>query len=169
MLFLSKTILKNFLFLLKYPILAVLALGKIQNFQISSKKSFIILTTGRRKKYLGNVGKYFDEEFSVTRWLNYFTIFDLLQLRKFAQKSKQVGLKFWPIPNKSSQFNQFRQSGEFSPNLITLMNIKIGEQQLVSEETRHSHAQKKEKGGTYTPYTQTKDTYMCICMRIDWR
>ena len=32
--------------LLKYPILAVLALGEIQNFQLSSKKSFIKSTTG---------------------------------------------------------------------------------------------------------------------------
>ena len=37
---LSKTILKNCLFLLKYPILAVLGLGEILNFQISSKKKF---------------------------------------------------------------------------------------------------------------------------------
>ena len=43
---LSKTILKNCLFLLKYPILAVLGLGEILNFQISSKKSFITSTTG---------------------------------------------------------------------------------------------------------------------------
>ena len=46
MLFLSKTILKNCLFLLKYHILAVLALGDIWNFQISSKNSFITSTAG---------------------------------------------------------------------------------------------------------------------------
>ena len=45
--FLIKTILKNCLFLLKYHILAVLALGEIQNFQNSSIKSFITSTTGR--------------------------------------------------------------------------------------------------------------------------
>ena len=45
MLFLSKTILKTFLFILKYPNLAVLALGEIKNFQISSKKSFKTSTT----------------------------------------------------------------------------------------------------------------------------
>ena len=45
--FLSKTILKNCLFLFKYPILAVYALGEIQNFQNSSKKSFITSTTGK--------------------------------------------------------------------------------------------------------------------------
>ena len=37
---------KTVLFLLKYSIFAVLVLGEILNFQISSKKSFITSTTG---------------------------------------------------------------------------------------------------------------------------
>ena len=45
MLFLIKTMLKNSSLLLKWPILAVLALGEISIFQISSKKSFITSTT----------------------------------------------------------------------------------------------------------------------------
>ena len=42
MLILGQTILKNWLFLLKYPILAVLALGEILNFQIPPKKFYNI-------------------------------------------------------------------------------------------------------------------------------
>ena len=45
MLFLSKTLLYNCLFLLKYHILGLMALGEILNFQISSKKSFLTSTT----------------------------------------------------------------------------------------------------------------------------
>ena len=37
---------ENCLFLIKYLIIAVLALGEIWNFQISSKKSFITSTLG---------------------------------------------------------------------------------------------------------------------------
>ena len=48
MLFLSKTVIKNCLFLLKYHIFVLMTLGEIQNFQISPppKKSFITSTTG---------------------------------------------------------------------------------------------------------------------------
>ena len=45
MLFLSETLLNNCLFLFKYHILALMALGEIWNFQISSKKCFITSTT----------------------------------------------------------------------------------------------------------------------------
>ena len=47
MLFISKTVLQNCLLLLIWPILAILALGAIQIFQISSKKSFITSTPVR--------------------------------------------------------------------------------------------------------------------------
>ena len=53
MLFFSKTLLKNCLFLLKYHILALMALGEIQNFQISCKKKFYNINY--RKKILSKI------------------------------------------------------------------------------------------------------------------
>ena len=55
--------LKNCLFLLKYPIMQILALGQIWNFQISSKNSFITPATGTTVIY-----GYIMELFSKRRW-----------------------------------------------------------------------------------------------------
>ena len=65
---------------------------------------------------------------SVTRWLDYVSIFDHLQQRKLTQKCKKcakVGSTFCQKRNKRSEFCQmlvkFCQSGKISPNLATLI------------------------------------------------
>ena len=65
---------------------------------------------------------------SVTRWLDYFSIFGHWQRWKLPQechKFAKVGAAFYQIRNKPSKFCQrflyFCQSGKISPNLITLL------------------------------------------------
>ena len=64
---------------------------------------------------------------SETRWMYYFSIFGHLQHWKAAQKHNnfaRVGSKFWQTINKPStnwqRFISFCQSGQISPNLVTL-------------------------------------------------
>ena len=67
------------------------------------------------------------DAFSVTRWEKYFSIFGHLHQWKFAQKHKKfakIGSINSPIQNEGFKNCQgllkFSQSGDFSPNLVTL-------------------------------------------------
>ena len=76
----------------------------------------------------------FRASISVTRWLNYVSIFGHFQQWKLAQKQwnnfAKVGLLFCQIRNKPPKSCQrlvkFWHSGEFSPNLVTLASIDSG-------------------------------------------
>ena len=79
---------QNFLFILKYPIFAVLALGEIQNFQISSKK---VLKHRQLKSVLGSKQRFkysttkislenISVQSSVTDWVIFWTLRNFLKL-----------------------------------------------------------------------------------------
>ena len=66
----------------------------------------------------------------MTRWLDYISTFGHLHQRKFAQwhtKLAKVGLKFCQILNEPSKncprLWRYCQSGEISPNLVTLSKL----------------------------------------------
>ena len=92
--FLSKTILKNCSFLLKYPIIAVLASGEIQNFQISPKKSFITSTTvvGLIRRKLLLIFCFRFQHIKLTFY--HFSIFNTDCFLEKIRKNLQLCLKF---------------------------------------------------------------------------
>ena len=76
---------------------------------------------------LFRVKVYFSFTNSVTRWSAYFSVFGHLQQSKLAQKGHKfanVGSAIYKVKYKPSKicqrFVNFCQSGEISPNLVTL-------------------------------------------------
>ena len=83
----------------------------------------------------------------MTRWLDCFSIFDRWQQWKLAQKCHkfaQVGSAFCQIRNKLSKFCQrlinFCQSGEFSPNLVSLV-VALGRTPIDEEDNADSNSE----------------------------
>ena len=118
------------------------SLGEIKIFQISSKKSFIKLTpetclSGEKRRSFSIFEKRFDLNKrtndlitcdrmlnSVTRWLDYLSIFIHLKISRIMSQICQNWLAFCQIRKKHTKIDQklvnFCQSGEILPNLVTL-------------------------------------------------
>ena len=77
--------------------------------------------SGIRKKF-----NFFQHRSSVTRWLDYFSNFWPKKVCHFDEMFAKVGLQFCQILNKPYKDCQkvlnCRQSGEISPNLVTLQS-----------------------------------------------
>ena len=117
------------------------SLGEIKIFQISPKKSFLHRLQKRVYPEKKEVFSIFEKRFdlnkrtndlitcdrmlnSVTRWLDYLSIFIHLKISRIMSQICQNWLAFCQIRKKHTKIDQklvnFCQSGEILPNLVTL-------------------------------------------------